>query len=104
VIGGKIGGTRRRVGYSIDDHMRTELVLDAVIAAMLNRDSGNVTRFANRDRYAAYNGTAPAEFSAGGRVAHRVSKCGNRILNHALHFAGICPLRNPGRDSRVYYE
>jgi transposase len=75
-----------------------------VIAAMLIGNSGDVARFANRDRYAAYNGTAPTEFSSGGRVAHRVSRRGNRTLNHALHLAAICQLRHPGSDGRVYFE
>jgi transposase len=34
-----------------------------VIAAMLIGYTGDIERFANRDHYAAYNGTAPIEFS-----------------------------------------
>ena len=45
-----------------------------ILAAMLIGYTGDITRFANRDRYAAYNGTAPVEFSSGGRVVHRVSR------------------------------
>jgi transposase len=75
-----------------------------IIAAMLIGSTGDVARFTNRDRYAAYNGTAPTEFSSGGRVAHRVSRRGNRTLNHALHLAAICQLRHPGGDGRVYFE
>jgi transposase len=75
-----------------------------IIAAMLIGNTGDVARFTNRDRYAAYNGTAPTEFSSGGRVAHRVSRRGNRTLNHALHLAAICQLRHPGSDGRVYFE
>ena len=71
---------------------------------MLIGNSGDIRRFANRDRFAAYNGTAPIEFSSGGRVAHRVSQRGNRTLNHALHLAAICQLRHPGSDGRTYYE
>ena len=33
--------------------------------------SGDIRRFANRDAYASYNGTAPIERSSGGRVVHR---------------------------------
>jgi transposase len=75
-----------------------------IIAAMLIGNTGDVTRFASRDRFAAYNGTAPVEFSSGGRVAHRVSRRGNRTLNHALHLAAICQLRHPDSDGRIYYE
>ena len=49
-----------------------------IIAAMLIGYTGDIRRFANRDRYAAYNGTAPVEFSSGGRIVHRLSRRGNR--------------------------
>ena len=75
-----------------------------VLAAMLIGYSGDITRFRTRDHYAAYNGTAPAEFSSGGRVVHRVSTRGNRQLNHAIHMAAICQLRHPGSDGRVYVD
>ena len=75
-----------------------------IIAAMLIGYTGDIERFADRDRYAAYNGTAPVEFSSGGRIAHRVSQRGNRQLNHALHMAAICQLRHPGSDGRVYFD
>jgi hypothetical protein len=58
-----------------------------IIAAMLIGYSGDPTRFATASRYAAYTGTAPIEFSSGGRVVHRLSRRGNRKLNHALHMA-----------------
>jgi transposase len=66
--------------------------------------SGDISRFANRDRYAAYNGTAPVERSSGGQVVHRVSQRGNRRLNHALHLAAICQIRQPHSDGRAYFE
>jgi len=75
-----------------------------IIAAMLIGYTGDITRFANRDRYAAYNGTAPVEFSSAGRTIHRVSKRGNRQLNHALHMAAITQLRQPDTDGRRYFE
>lgn len=75
-----------------------------IIAAMLIGYTGDVARFADRDRFAAYNGTAPVEFSSGGRSVHRVSQRGNRRLNNAVHMAAICQLRHPGSDGRVYFE
>ncbi len=75
-----------------------------IIAAMLIGNTGDIGRFANRDRYAAYNGTAPVEFSSGGRIVHRVSQRGNRTLNHALHLAAMCQLRQPHSDGRAYFE
>jgi transposase len=75
-----------------------------IIAGTLIGFTGDVTRFANRDHYAAYNGTAPIEFSSGGRVVHRLSRRGNRTLNHALHMAAVSQLRQPHSEGRVYFE
>jgi len=75
-----------------------------IIAAMLIGYSGDIGRFANRDAYAACNGTAPIEFSSGGRTVHRVSNRGSRQLNHALHMAVICQLRQPHSEGRAYFE
>jgi transposase len=75
-----------------------------IIAAMLIGFSGDVSRFANRDRYAAYNGTAPIEFSSGGRTVHRLSTRGNRNVNNALHPAAVCQLRQPHSDGRAYFD
>ena len=74
-----------------------------VIACMVIGYTGDVARFANRDRYAAYNGTAPVEFSSGGRTVHRASERGNRQLNHALHLAAICQIRQPHSAGRAYF-
>ena len=73
-------------------------------AATLIGYSGDVSRFANRDAYASYNGTAPIEWSSGGRVVHRVSRRGNRKLNHAIHMAAVTQLRNSGTPGRIYFE
>jgi transposase len=75
-----------------------------ILAAMLVGYTGDIGRFANPDRYAAYNGTAPVEFSSGGRVVHRVSQRGNRPLNHALHMAAISQLRQPHSEGRAYFD
>jgi transposase len=75
-----------------------------IIAGMLIGYSGDIGRFANRDSYAAYNGTAPVEFSSAGRTVHRLSERGNRHLNHALHMAAICQLRQAHSDGRAYFE
>ena len=75
-----------------------------IIAAELIGYSGDICRFANRDAYASYNGTAPVEFSSAGRVVHRLSRRGNRKLNHALHMAAICQIRQKDSDGRAYFE
>ncbi len=74
------------------------------IAAQIIGYAGHVGRFANRDVFASYNGTATIEWSSGGRVVHRLSRRGNRRLNHALHMAAIAQIRNPGTDGLIYFE
>jgi transposase len=64
----------------------------------------DIGRFANRDRFAAYNGTAPIEVSSGGRIVHRLPRRGNRQLNHAIHIAAITQIRRRHSPGRGYYE
>ena len=75
-----------------------------VLAAMLIGYTGDIARFTNRDRYAAYNGTAPVEYSSAGRTVHRVSTRGNRQLNHAIHMVAICQMRHAGSNGRIFVD
>jgi transposase len=75
-----------------------------IVACVVIGYSGDVTRFANRDRYAAYNGTAPVEMSSAGRIVHRLSLRGNRTLNYAIHMAAIAQIRHPHSDGRVFFD
>jgi transposase len=75
-----------------------------VIAAQVIGLTGDVRRFASRDAFAACNGTAPVEFSSGGRAVHRASRRGNRQLNHAMHMAAICQIRQKDSEGRRHYE
>jgi transposase len=75
-----------------------------VVAATVIGDVRDVSRFASRDRFAAYDGTAPIEVSSGSRVIHRLSLRGNRRLNHAIHMAAITQIRYKHSDGRAYYD
>jgi transposase len=75
-----------------------------IIAAQIIRYSGDICRFANRDAYASYNGTAPVERSSGGRVVHRLSLRGSRKLNHAIHMAAISQIRQSSSDGRLSFD
>jgi transposase len=75
-----------------------------IVACMLIGYSGDPTRFTTASRYAAYTGTAPIEFSSGGRIVHRLSRRGNRRLNHALHIAAITQIRYGHSPGRRYYD
>ena len=64
----------------------------------------DVTRFPDRDHFAAYNGTAPIEVSSGNRKIYRLSRRGNRRLNHAIHMAAVTQIRHRHSDGRAYYD
>jgi hypothetical protein len=49
-------------------------------------------------------GTAPIEVSSGGRITHRLSRRGNRQLNHAIHIAAITQIRYPHSPGRAFYD
>src|SRR6266568_7160484 len=72
-------------------------------AARLLADVGDTHRFADRDRFAAWNGTAPLDDSSGNQQRHRLSRAGNRRINRALHIMAIVQLRNP-TEGRAYYD
>jgi transposase len=77
-----------------------------VIAATLIGHAGDPFRFANEDKFAAYNGTAPVEWSSGNpkRPIHRLSRCGNRAINHALHIAAVTQIRFAHSPGRGFYD
>ena len=75
-----------------------------VIAATIIGDVASVSRFASRDRFAAYNGTAPVEVSSGDKKIHRLSRRGNRRINHAIHMAAVSQIRHRHSDGRAYYD
>jgi transposase len=96
---------RIRVAVKASRTSLTEIYgIGPIIAAELIGYSGDIRRFASRDAFASYNGTAPIEMSSGGRVVHRVSRRGNRRLNHALHMAAICQIRQTNSEGRAYFE
>jgi transposase len=75
-----------------------------VIAATILGDAGDIGRFPDRDHFAAYNGTAPVEASSGKRKVFRLSRRGNRRMNHAVHMAAVTQIRNRHSDGRAYYD
>ena len=75
-----------------------------VIAAAILGTVGDPSRFADRDRFAACNGTAPIEVSSGDRKIHRLSRRGNRRLNHAIHMAAVTQIRHAHSPGRAYFD
>ncbi|HET6919278.1 MAG TPA: transposase [Jiangellaceae bacterium] len=72
-------------------------------AARLLVDVGDIHRFADRDTFASWNGTAPLNASSGEQTRHRLSRTGNRRINRALHIMAVVQLRNP-TEGRTYFD
>jgi transposase len=77
--------------------------ISEVLAAKILGHTGDITRFATADHYASYTGTAPIEVSSGEHTRHRLSRAGNRSLNHALHLAARVQTMHPG-PGRTHYQ
>ena len=63
-------------------------------AARILADVGDVGRFPDRNHFASWTGTAPIDASSGEHLRHRLSRAGNRRLNHVLYMAGIAQIRH----------
>src|SRR4051795_8947601 len=74
----------------------------AVVAARILADVGDVARFADRNRFASWTGTAPLDASSGEQNRHRLSRAGNRRVNHMIHIAAVTQLRHDP-VGRAYY-
>src|SRR3954453_10487194 len=72
-------------------------------AARILADVGDVARFADGNRFASWTGTAPLDASSGEQIRHRLSRAGNRRMNHVVHVAAIVQLRHD-TEGRTYYR
>jgi transposase len=99
--------TRKRLAATVSASGTTTTEIfgaGPVIAATVIGYVADVSRFASRDHFAAYNGTAPIEVSSGNRKIYRLSRRGNRRLNHAIHMAAVTQIRHQHSTGRVYYD
>ena len=71
-------------------------------AARILADVGDVARFPDRDHFASWTGTAPLDASSGEHIRHRLSRAGNRRMNHVLDVAAISQIRQDSEGSRYY--
>jgi transposase len=74
-----------------------------VVAARVLADVGDIARFADRNRFASWTGTAPLDASSGEQNRHRLSRAGNRRMNHMLHIAAVTQIRLD-TQGRTYYR
>ncbi len=70
-----------------------------VNAGLILGEVGDIGRFPSRNHFASYCGTAPIAVSSGDNNRHRLSRSGNRRLNHAIHIAAVTQVHRdtPGR-------
>ena len=71
-------------------------------AARILADVGDVARFPDRDHFASWTGTAPLDASSGEHIRHRLSRAGNRRMNHVLYVAAISQIRQDSEGRRYY--
>jgi transposase len=73
-----------------------------VLAAKFLGEVGDVGRFPSKHHFAAHTGTAPLEASSGQVVRHRLSRAGDRKLNHALYMVAMVQVRRPSAGQAYY--
>ena len=97
----KLKDLDKRIKPAVDatDSTLTDIVgVGYATAAVIRGEVGDVRRFPSKHHFVTYTGTAPLEVSSGEVVRHRLSRAGNRQLNHALHFVALSQaLRRPRR-------
>jgi transposase len=73
-----------------------------VLAAKFLGEVGDVRRFPTKHHFAAHTGTAPLEASSGQVIRHRLSRAGDRKLNHALYMMAMVQVRRPSAGQAYY--
>jgi transposase len=73
-----------------------------VLAARFLGEVGDVRRFPSKHHFAAHTGTAPLEASSGQVIRHRLSRAGDRKLNHALYMMAMVQVRRPSAGQAYY--
>jgi transposase len=74
-----------------------------VLAARFLGEVGDIGRFPTKHHFDAHTGTAPLEASSGQVVRHRLSRAGDRKLNHALYMMAMVQVRRPS-PGQAYYR
>jgi transposase len=106
-LDGQLEASKERIGVAVAASGTSLLELfgvGPVVACILIGYSGDIKRFVGRDAYANYNGTAPVDVCSGGRVTRRLSRRGNRQLNHALHIAAVTQVSHASSKGHAYFE
>jgi len=103
----KMKSVREQINALVEStgtHLADLYGIGPIIAGRILAEVETIDRFPSKDHFASYNGTAPIDASSGEQVRHRLSRAGNRRINHALHMMAVTQIRNPGSTGRDYYE
>ena len=73
-----------------------------VLAAEILGEVGDVRRFATRNHFASFTGTAPVDDSSGDVDRKRLSRRGNRHLNYCLHVVALVHRRHDPLGKQYY--
>ena len=76
----------------------------SVIAGRLLGRTGRASRFPTAAHFASYTGAAPLEVASGNHARHRLSRAGDRQLNHALHLIALVQVRSPACPGYHYFR
>jgi transposase len=71
-------------------------------AAPILADTGDIARFPDRNHFASRPAPPPIGASSGQHLRHRLSRAGNRRLNHVPCIAGVIQLRNDTAGRACY--
>jgi transposase len=74
-----------------------------VLAARFLGEVGDIRRFPTKHHFAAHTATAPREAASGQVVRQRLSRAGDRKLNHALDMMAMVQVRRPS-TGQAYYQ
>jgi transposase len=106
VLDGKLTALKRRLAEAVTaagSGLMNIFGVGPAGAARILADVADIARFPDRNRFASWTGTAPIDASSGEQIRHRLSRAGNRRLNHVLYIAAVVQIRHdtPGR---AYYR
>jgi transposase len=105
-VDAKLKGIKKELRAAVSSrgsHLMDLFGIGPAGAARILCDVGDVARFPDRNHFASWTGSAPLDASSGEQIRHRLSRAGNRRMNHVLHIAAIVQIRHD-TDGRAYYR
>jgi len=95
--------TREELLPPLEQPLTTIPGVGDILAATIIGEAGEIRRFKDRNAFAKYNGTAPAQSSSGGRQRHRARRGCNHRLKRAFWLAARAAVLHDDL-AREYYE